>query len=70
MKELALPILVALAALTLTYFFCLRPMRRGHCAATPQAGESAEREAEIARLRAEVAALRSDMGQRRDDAAL
>lgn len=32
MSELGFAAAVLLAALTLTYFFCLRPMRRGHFA--------------------------------------
>lgn len=56
----ALPLAIIAAALGLTYFACLRPMRRGHCAMTPQqrATGTTENAAEIARLRAEVARLR------------
>lgn len=59
--ESVLPALIAVAAITLTYFMCIRPMRRGQCGMMPQkhvGGVDSEREAEIARLRAEVAELR------------
>lgn len=59
--ETLLPLGVAGAALVLTYFTCLRPMRRGHCMMMPRTQErDAGRDVsgEIARLRAEVAALR------------
>lgn len=62
------PALVAVAAITLTYFTCIRPMRRGHCGMTPgqHAGVvDSEREAEIARLRAEVADLYRSQDQSR-----
>ena len=66
MSELGLATVVLLASLALTYFFCIRPMRKGRCGMVPeaQAGEQARStvgdEGEIARLRAEVAALRSE----------
>lgn len=54
-----LPAGVAAAAIGLTYVFCIRPMRRGHCAMMPATdAEESERATEIARLRAEVAELR------------
>lgn len=59
--ESLLPALVAVAAIGLMYFVCIRPMRRGQCGMMPQqhANEArAEREDEIARLRAEIAELR------------
>ncbi len=59
--ESLFPALVAAAAIGLTYFVCIRPMRRGHCAVMPQQhseAADAERAAEIDRLRAEVAELR------------
>ena len=61
--EWALPVAVTGGSLALTYFFCLRPMRNGHCAMMPQqqassARESEDNSAEIAHLRAEVAQLR------------
>jgi hypothetical protein len=55
---------VLIAAIGLTYLFCVRPMRRGHCgmggSTTDIAGESKRRE-EIARLRAEIAQARRDL---------
>lgn len=65
MTDVLIPAMVLAASLAATYFFCLRPMRRGHCAGgrltSPAPGHAAaeKRDAEIARLRAEVAALRS-----------
>lgn len=61
--ESLFPALVAAAAIGLTYFMCIRPMRRGHCAMMPQQysdAADAEHAAEIDRLRAEVAGLRRD----------
>lgn len=37
MSEWLLPIGVSLAAVVLTYLFCIRPMRRGHCHGTSAA---------------------------------
>lgn len=65
MSELGLAAAVLVASLTLTYVFCLRPMRRGRCAMGAGrgrgqgAGEVLDRDAEVARLRQEVAALRA-----------
>ncbi|MEO5321024.1 hypothetical protein PV761_20855 [Arthrobacter sp. CC3] len=65
MSGLVLAAAVLVASLALTYFFCLRPMRRGRCAMAPKAqayGHSTapvDREAEIARLRDEIAALQA-----------
>lgn len=69
MTELGLPAAVLVASLAATYFFCLRPMRRGHCAMSPRrsAGQGLEvqdRDAEVARLREEIAALRAEPGAR------
>lgn len=66
MSELGFAAAVLLASLTLTYFFCLRPMRRGHCATSMVAGwnttstQAPDQDAEIARLRQEVSALRAE----------
>ena len=66
MTEIGLAAVVLLASLALTYFVCIRPMRKGRCGMVPKAqGEEQARstvddEGEIARLRAEVAALRAD----------
>ncbi len=57
---------VLTASLVSTYFFCLRPMRRGHCAMSPSRGggqHSAtvrERDAGAGRLREQIAALRAE----------
>ncbi|MDX5961891.1 hypothetical protein SIM91_00755 [Rhodococcus opacus] len=54
---------IAAAALTATYLFCIRPMRRGHggCA---RSGESGSVSRQVAELRKELHAL-----QRQDSAA-
>lgn len=67
MSELALPVVVLLASLALTYFFCLRPMRRGQCALGRQARPAGEQvpstqAAELAKLREQVEGLKA--GQR------
>lgn len=68
--ELALAGTVFVAAVTMTYFFCLRPMRRGgHCAMAPRTGGSSaggsrcatgtDQDAAIASLRKEIEDLKS-----------
>lgn len=65
MSELLLPGAVLLGSLGLTYFVCLRPMRRGQCATAPGSARfvsqqaTADQHAEIARLRQELAELRA-----------
>lgn len=66
MTELIIPGLVAAAALTFTYLFCIRPMRKGgHCGmpgmSQPKSCCDADDDAEIQRLRAEVVDLRRDL---------
>lgn len=48
------------ASVAFTYFFCLRPMKRGRCAMTSRmpTSPSMSREAEIAQLRQEIQDLR------------
>ncbi len=61
--ETLLPVGVAATALVLTYFTCIRPMRRGHCTMTPRSQKLTENPAvseEIAQLRAEIATMRAD----------
>ena len=73
MSEIGLAAVVLLASLALTYFVCIRPMRKGRCVMAPkaQAGEQArstvDDEGEIARLRAEVTALRAETLTRNSD---
>ena len=72
MTELGLATVVLLASLALTYFFCIRPMRKGRCAMAPKAQAEEARstvddEGEIARLRVEVAALRAETLTRNSD---
>ncbi|MGH3431280.1 MAG: hypothetical protein ACRDQB_00430, partial [Thermocrispum sp.] len=44
-----------------TYFFCIRPMRRGECATgVASGGQDAERAREIAELREEIRILRAE----------
>lgn len=65
MGEYAVPLLIAVAAITLTYAFCLRPMRRQSggsssacCAPSRPDAASAD---EIAALSQEIQALRQSM---------
>ncbi len=65
MSELWFPAALAVAALGLTYLFCLRPMRRGHgpsCgstrAAAPSRTEGLDRA--LAQAHAELMRLRGD----------
>lgn len=59
MGELWLPATAAAAAVTFTYFFCVRPMRRGQCAMTSSADENrldkelTEAQSALARMRAD-----------------
>ncbi|GGO85448.1 hypothetical protein GCM10011584_05440 [Nocardioides phosphati] len=64
MSELIIPGLLAVAAVTLTYVLCIRPMRNGrHCGMPgmchPESTSDAF-ELEVQRLRAEVASLHGD----------
>jgi hypothetical protein len=61
-SEWLLPAGTAVAALTLTYFFCVRPMRRGQCASTSPAPAVAPEELDraLVRARAELARLGQD----------
>lgn len=71
MNGLLLPALTLLAAIGLTYLFCVRPMRKGQCAsarpAGPQSttGQGAD-QAEIEAARAQLAALRARQPAPRD----
>jgi hypothetical protein len=65
MSQWAVPLAVTGSSLALTYLFCLRPMRQGHCATTPSQRHSAafadtESTDEITKLRVEVAKLRAE----------
>lgn len=58
-------LLLALAV-TATYLFCVRPMRRGTCGTTSHTKDTAgSKEQELVRLRREVELLRTE--SRRDD---
>ena len=66
MSQLIIPGLVAVAAVTLSYVFCVRPIRNGRHCAMPGMSQAenccdADFDAEIQRLRAEVASLHRDM---------
>lgn len=72
MSEIGFATVVLLASVALTYFFCIRPMRKGRCAMVPKAqgaeqARSTVDEGEIVRLRAEVAALRAESFARKSD---
>lgn len=70
MGEYAVPLVVAIAAIALTYVFCLRPMRRhsggasGGCCA-PNSPDSATTN-EISALRREIEVLRQSMADPAD----
>jgi len=60
MTDLLLPGGILVASLTLTYFFCLRPMRRGQCAHRgTHPSPDAELDAALWRARAELDRLRA-----------
>ncbi len=70
MTDWLLPIGMVVASLALTYFLCLRPMRRGSadsaaigrqvgCHASNDAGRNGELENELARVRAELTELKA-----------
>lgn len=66
MTDLIIPGLVAAAALTFTYLFCIRPMRNGGHCGMPGISQTksccdTDADAEVQRLRAEVAGLRRDL---------
>ncbi len=50
------PVLIAVAAVALTYLFCIRPMRRGACQSTGGEQQLA-RELELARAELELLRL-------------
>ena len=59
MSELWLPATVAAAAVTFTYFFCVRPMRRGQCAMTSPAAEN-RLDKELTEAQRVLAQMRAD----------
>lgn len=67
MGELWVPAGVAVAAIALTYFFCIRPMRRGHCGMMPSSCES-ELDKELSEARLTLNRMHTD--GRRDHEAM
>ncbi len=62
MAELALPLITLVAAIALTYLFCVRPMRRrGHGCGGHHSNDQVDNE--IAVLRRELDALREQSPQ-------
>jgi len=68
-SEWLLPAGVAIAALALTYLFCLRPMRRGYCSAGTnrvaggaEAGHTEDSDRALRHARTELARLRAEDG--------
>ena len=51
--------LVAVAAITAVYFFCIRPMRNGNCAMSGGSVRDPELDRQIADLREELRVLRA-----------
>ena len=63
MSEWLLPVGVSLAAVVLTYLFCVRPMRRGHCHGSSRAGSPAPgADRDQADLDRALDAARNDLG--------
>jgi hypothetical protein len=54
MSELLLPASVAIAAVALTYVFCVRPMRRGHCGMGSSAAQPRDLDSQLGQARAEL----------------
>lgn len=54
MSELFLPASIAIAAVALTYVFCVRPMRRGHCGMGSSAAQHRDLDSELTQARAEL----------------
>lgn len=52
--------LIAIAAITATYYFCIRPMRRGERGMGAGENQNEERGREIAELREELRILRAE----------
>lgn len=50
---------VAVAAITATYFFCVRPGMRGRCAMNTSADPSPDTDRQVAELREELRVLRA-----------
>lgn len=67
MSDLWLPIAVVVAAFSLSYLFCVRPMRRGYCltAQTQPTHEPGELDRAVSDARAELAQLRARSGSLR-----
>lgn len=59
-----LPAVVAVAAIALTYLFCIRPMRRGNACFTRTSSGHDARGLELERVRAELEVLRLRERQR------
>jgi hypothetical protein len=58
MTSLLFAIAVFAAAATLTYFFCIRPMRRGQCGMAGTTDADHQRRQELESLRQEIDELR------------
>ena len=58
-----LPVAVLVTSLTLTYLFCLRPMRRGERVRAPhgQPADADQLDANLARARSEIERLHADL---------
>ena len=53
--------LTAVAAMTATYFFCVRPMRRGSCTMGGTSGTDSEIDRQLTELEDELRALRTQI---------
>lgn len=61
MTEWVLPAATLVAAIGLTYVFCVRPMRASRCAMTSQAAPGATGDADRQREKAEIEAARAQL---------
>lgn len=60
MTELVLPLVVLVAAVTMTYVFCLRPMRKGHaCHQSTSTPAEADLDRALGEARLELDRLRT-----------
>lgn len=59
MNQVLFAFIVMLLAFGATYFFCVRPMRKGKCVMGGTGTASKDAEGEAGRLKSEIAALRA-----------
>ncbi|WNB84760.1 hypothetical protein [Cellulomonas sp. ATA003] len=72
MSELLLPAAFLVLSVAVTYWLCLRPMRRGRCGFAPRHGHACraheattDADTEVGRLRREIRVLRAQVAEQR-----